>query len=133
MALAATVLAVGHDQKVFDVTSAASCFSADENAVKVRSLPCPNPNRCPNLPPGGLADGLPPLSSPQVARNCSAVYVDGSESGLGSTCAKVEFVLGTLRASVCLEVWAPSVPLRVSLSDPVLNAINGWSRSTEEG
>ncbi|KAK2815530.1 hypothetical protein Q5P01_025997 [Channa striata] len=63
----------------------------------------------------------------KVSSNCSALFVDGSESGLGSTCAVVEFLLGTLSSSVCLQVWAPSVPLRMSLVDPVLNAIEGWN------
>lgn len=84
-------------------------------------------------PVAGPPDHLQPVFSPQVASNCSTIFVDGSESGLGSTCAKVEFVLGTLRGSVCLEVWAPSVPLQVALSDPVLNAIHGWSHLTDEG
>lgn len=57
--------------------------------------------------------------------------MDGSESGLGSTCAVVEFLLGKLSGSVCLEVWAPSLPLRVSLSDPILNAISGWNQIKE--
>ncbi|XP_041822726.1 transmembrane protein 132C isoform X2 [Chelmon rostratus] len=69
----------------------------------------------------------------KVSSNCSTIFVDGSESGLGSTCAVVEFLLGTLRGSVCLEVWVPSVPLRVSLADPILNAIDGWSNFTEKG
>ncbi|XP_008301033.1 transmembrane protein 132C [Stegastes partitus] len=69
----------------------------------------------------------------KVSSDCSTLFVDGSESGLGSTCAVVEFLLGTLRGSVCLEVWAPSVPLRVSLADPVLNAIDGWNVFTEKG
>lgn len=70
---------------------------------------------------------------PQVSSDCSTLFVDGSESGLGNTCAEVEFLLGVLRGSVCVEVWAPSVPLRVSLSDPVLNAIDGWSHFTKTG
>ncbi|XP_035492910.2 transmembrane protein 132A isoform X2 [Scophthalmus maximus] len=69
----------------------------------------------------------------KVSSDCSTLFVDGSESGLGNTCAVVEFVLGTLSGSVCLEVWAPSVPLRVSLSDAVLNAISGWNHFTEDG
>ncbi|KAM7418297.1 hypothetical protein PAMA_015758 [Pampus argenteus] len=69
----------------------------------------------------------------KVSSDCSSVFVDGSESGLGNTCAVVEFLLGTLSGSVCLEVWAPSVPLRVSLADPVLNAIDGWNHFTEKG
>ncbi|KAE8301116.1 Transmembrane protein 132B [Larimichthys crocea] len=69
----------------------------------------------------------------KVTTDCSTLFVDGSESGLGNTCARVEFLLGTLRGSVCLEVWAPSVPLRVSLADPVLNAIDGWNHFTETG
>ncbi|XP_029912431.1 transmembrane protein 132D [Myripristis murdjan] len=69
----------------------------------------------------------------KVSSDCSAIFVDGSESGVGSTCVGVEFLLGTLSGSVCLAVWAPSVPLRVSLEDPVLNAIDGWNYFTEQG
>uniref|UniRef100_UPI003AAF2F82 transmembrane protein 132C n=1 Tax=Centroberyx gerrardi TaxID=166262 RepID=UPI003AAF2F82 len=69
----------------------------------------------------------------KVSSDCSALFVDGSESGLGSTCVGVEFLLGTLSGSVCLAVWAPLVPLRVSLADPVLNAIDGWNHFTEHG
>ncbi|XP_070783495.1 transmembrane protein 132C [Enoplosus armatus] len=69
----------------------------------------------------------------KVSSDCSTLFVDGSESGLGNTCARVEFLLGTLSGSVCLEVWAPSVPLRVTLADPVLNAIDGWNHFTEKG
>lgn len=35
VSLAATVLAISLDEKVYDVTSAATCYSADENTVKV--------------------------------------------------------------------------------------------------
>ncbi|XP_062408355.1 transmembrane protein 132C [Sardina pilchardus] len=90
------VLAVGHDGKVSDVTSAVRCQSANEDIVKVSS-------------------------------DCSTLFVDGSESGVGSTCVEVEFLLGQLSGSVCLSVWAPVVPLRISLSDYVLSAIDGWS------
>ncbi|XP_078126398.1 transmembrane protein 132C [Sander vitreus] len=69
----------------------------------------------------------------KVSSDCSTLFVDGSESGLGNTCAVVEFLLGALSGSVCLEVWAPSVPLRVSLADPVLNAIDGWNHFTDKG
>ncbi|CAJ1053266.1 transmembrane protein 132A [Xyrichtys novacula] len=96
------VLAISHDGKVSDVTSAVTCHSTNENTIK-------------------------------VSNDCSALFVDGSESGLGNTCAVVEFQLGMLSGSVCLEVWAPSVPLRVSLADPVLNAIDGWNHFTESG
>lgn len=63
----------------------------------------------------------------QVSSDCSTLFVDGSESGVGSTCVEVEFSLGKLSGSVCLSVWAPVVPLRISLSDYVLSAIDGWS------
>ncbi|XP_074521462.1 transmembrane protein 132C [Halichoeres trimaculatus] len=69
----------------------------------------------------------------KVSSDCSSLFVDGSESGQGNTCAVVKFHLGTLSGSLCLEVWAPSVPLQVSLSDPVLNAIDGWNHFTENG
>ncbi|CAK6979737.1 LOW QUALITY PROTEIN: transmembrane protein 132D, partial [Scomber scombrus] len=69
----------------------------------------------------------------KVSSDCSTVFVDGSESGVGNTCAVVEFLLGALSGSLCLEVWAPSVPLRVSLADPILNAIDGWHHFTDKG
>ncbi|KAM7009366.1 transmembrane protein 132C [Tautogolabrus adspersus] len=102
MSLPVIVLAVSHEGKVSDVTSAVTCHSTNENTIKVSS-------------------------------DCSTLFVDGSESGLGNTCAAVEFKLGTLSGSVCLEVWAPSVPLRLSLADPILNAIDGWNHFTESG
>ena len=77
---------------------------------------------------------ISPLSSKwQVSSDCSSLFVDGSESGVGSTCVGVEFGLGGLRGSLCLRVWAPAVPLRVSVSDPVLNAIHGWRHRSQHG
>lgn len=35
VSLTAMVLAISHDDKLYDVTSAATCYSADENTVKV--------------------------------------------------------------------------------------------------
>ncbi|XP_068178439.1 transmembrane protein 132C [Antennarius striatus] len=102
VSLPVIVLAMSHDGKVSDVTSAVWCHSTNENCVK-------------------------------VSGDCSTLYVDGSESGLGHTCATVDFHLGTLNGSVCLEVWAPSVPLRMSLADPVLNIIHGWNHFTDKG
>ncbi|CAL8329182.1 unnamed protein product [Merluccius merluccius] len=102
LSLPVTVLAVGRDGKMSDVTAAATCQSSDENIIKVSS-------------------------------DCSALFVDGSESGVGSTCVVVEFGLGMLRGSVCLRVWAPAVPLRVSVADPVLNAIQGWRHHSHHG
>ncbi|XP_072533197.1 transmembrane protein 132C [Salminus brasiliensis] len=69
----------------------------------------------------------------KVSNDCTALFVDGSESGMGSTCVEVEFSLGTLRGSLCMAVWAPMVPLRISLSDSVLSPISGWSYYTESG
>ncbi|KAL2097356.1 hypothetical protein ACEWY4_006563 [Coilia grayii] len=94
--LPVTVLGIGNDGKVSDVTSAVRCQSANEDIIKVSS-------------------------------DCSTLFVDGSESGVGSTCVEVDFSLGRLRGSVCLSVWTPVVPLRISLSDSVLSAIDGWS------
>ncbi|KAK2919583.1 hypothetical protein Q8A73_003954 [Channa argus] len=102
VSLPVIVLAITRDGKMSDVTSAVTCYSTNENTVKVSS-------------------------------NCSTLFVDGSESGVGSTCVVVDFLLGTLRGSVCLQVWAPSVPLRMSLVDPVLNAIEGWNHFTDKG
>ncbi|XP_064782952.1 transmembrane protein 132C-like [Oncorhynchus masou masou] len=69
----------------------------------------------------------------KVSSDCSTLFVDGSESGVGSTCVGVEFLLGTLSGSLCLSVWAPVVPLRVSLSDNELSAIEGWNHDAENG
>ncbi|KAM8841763.1 transmembrane protein 132C [Synchiropus picturatus] len=102
VSLPVMVLAISHNGKLSDITSAVTCFSSSEDIVKVSS-------------------------------DCATVLVDGSESGVGSTCAEVRFALGSLTSSVCLEVWAPSVPLHVSVADPVLNAIDGWTQQTEEG
>ncbi|KAI4884915.1 hypothetical protein NFI96_013210 [Prochilodus magdalenae] len=69
----------------------------------------------------------------KVSSDCSALFVDGSESGTGSICVEVEFSLGTLRSSLCLAVWAPVVPLRISLSDSILSPISGWSYYSDSG
>ncbi|KAL4640608.1 transmembrane protein 132A-like [Arapaima gigas] len=69
----------------------------------------------------------------KVSSDCAAVFVDGSESGVGGACVGVQFSLGTLSGALCLTVWAPVVPFLVSLSDPVLNSIQGWSHFTESG
>lgn len=52
---------------------------------------------------------------------------------MGSVCAEVGFSLGIFSSSLCLAVWAPVVPLRVSLSDSVLSPIKGWSYYSESG
>ncbi|KAJ8247664.1 hypothetical protein GJAV_G00248850 [Gymnothorax javanicus] len=100
VSLPVLVLAIGHDERVYDVTAAVTCHSVNEDIVKVSS-------------------------------DCSTLFVDGSESGVGSTCVWVEYHLGTLSGAHCLSVWAPVVPLLVSLSDPVLNAIEGWTRYSQ--
>ncbi|CAL8355226.1 unnamed protein product [Boreogadus saida] len=102
VSLPVTVMAVGRDGTMSDVTAAATCQSSNENIIKVSS-------------------------------DCSSLFVDGSESGVGSTCVGVEFGLGALRSSLCLRVWAPSVPLHVSVSDPVLNAVQGWRHRSQHG
>lgn len=68
-----------------------------------------------------------------MSADCSTLFVDGSESALGSSCATVDFTLGTLYGAACLHVWSPTVPLRISLSDPVLNAIHGWNHLSQSG
>ncbi|XP_034147053.1 transmembrane protein 132C isoform X2 [Esox lucius] len=102
VSLPVIVLAVGHDGKVSDVTSAVKCQSSNDDIVK-------------------------------VSGDCSTLFVDGSESGVGSTCVGVEFFLGMLSGSLCLSVWAPVVPLRMSLSDNELSTIDGWRHHTENG
>ncbi|XP_016323571.1 transmembrane protein 132C-like [Sinocyclocheilus anshuiensis] len=69
----------------------------------------------------------------KVSHDCSVLFVDGSESGRGRICVELEFFLGMHSGSLCLAVWAPIVPLRVSLSDSVLSPIKGWSYYSESG
>ncbi|XP_056324990.1 transmembrane protein 132C [Danio aesculapii] len=69
----------------------------------------------------------------KVSHDCSVVFVDGSESGRGSICVELEFSLGRLSGTLCLAVWTPVVPLRVSLSDSVLSPISGWNYYSENG
>jgi hypothetical protein len=146
VSLPVTVMAVGRDGTMSDVTAAATCQSSNENIIKVHT----------NTQARTHADTLshththtrththkhilshtPPFSSLclewQVSSDCSSLFVDGSESGVGSTCVGVEFGLGALRSSLCLRVWAPAVPLHVSVSDPVLNAIQGWRHRSQHG
>ncbi|NWV16571.1 T132A protein, partial [Origma solitaria] len=61
----------------------------------------------------------------QVSDSCDLVFVGGKESR-GARGARVDFWVRRLRAELSFSVWAPLLPLRVQLGDPVLEQLRGW-------
>lgn len=61
----------------------------------------------------------------QVSDSCDLVYVGGKESR-GARGARVDFWVRRLRAELSFSVWAPLLPLRVQLGDPILEQLRGW-------
>ncbi|NWU30865.1 T132A protein, partial [Dyaphorophyia castanea] len=61
----------------------------------------------------------------QVSDSCDLVFVGGKESR-GARGARVDFWARRLRAELSFSVWAPLLPLRVQLGDPVLEQLRGW-------
>ncbi|NWT10453.1 T132A protein, partial [Vireo altiloquus] len=61
----------------------------------------------------------------QVSDSCDLVFVGGKESR-GAQGARVDFWARRLRAELSFSVWAPLLPLRVQLGDPVLEQLRGW-------
>ena len=62
----------------------------------------------------------------QVTKNCSAVFVNGSESE-GSPEARVQVEFRNLTANVSFRVWFPVLPLNLTLQYPDLAQVSGWS------
>ncbi|NXV04426.1 T132A protein, partial [Cettia cetti] len=61
----------------------------------------------------------------QVSDSCNLVFVGGKESR-GARGARVDFWVRRLRAELSFSVWAPLLPLRVQLGDPILEQLRGW-------
>ncbi|NXM48035.1 T132A protein, partial [Gymnorhina tibicen] len=61
----------------------------------------------------------------QVSDSCDLVFVGGKESR-GARGARVDFWARRLRAELSFSVWAPLLPLRVQLGDPILEQLRGW-------
>ncbi|NXY24331.1 T132A protein, partial [Atrichornis clamosus] len=61
----------------------------------------------------------------QVSDSCDLVFVGGKESR-GARGARVDFWARRMRAELSFTVWAPLLPLRVQLGDPVLEQLRGW-------
>ncbi|NXU41043.1 T132A protein, partial [Drymodes brunneopygia] len=61
----------------------------------------------------------------QVSDSCDLVFVGGKESR-GARGARVDFWARRLRAELSFSVWAPLLPLRVQLGDPILEQVRGW-------
>ena len=73
----------------------------------------------------------------RVAPSCSHLYVDGTELS-GSDAVQVYISVsrsaggniplsGEFLSSVTVAVWYPTLPITLSLEDPMLNAIRGWT------
>ncbi|NWW08751.1 T132A protein, partial [Oreocharis arfaki] len=103
---------------VSELTDPVGCESADKQVLQV-SPAVPSLSR--------LAWEIPtefhaPL---QVSDSCDLVFVGGKESR-GARGARVDFWARRLRAELSFSVWAPLLPLRVQLGDPVLEQLRGW-------
>ncbi|NWU43188.1 T132A protein, partial [Hylia prasina] len=61
----------------------------------------------------------------QVSDSCDLVFVGGKESR-GARGARVDFWVRRLQAELSFSVWAPLLPLRVQLGDPILEQVRGW-------
>ncbi|NWW79959.1 T132A protein, partial [Climacteris rufus] len=61
----------------------------------------------------------------QVSDSCDLVFVGGKESR-GARGARVDFWARRMRTELSFTVWAPLLPLRVQLGDPVLEQLRGW-------
>lgn len=103
---------------VSELTDPVGCESADKQVLQV-SPAVPSLSR--------LTWEIPmefhvPL---QVSDSCDLVFVGGKESR-GARGARVDFWARRLRAELSFSVWAPLLPLRVQLGDPVLEQLRGW-------
>ncbi|XP_064281862.1 transmembrane protein 132A [Passer domesticus] len=81
---------------------------------------------------GGVAELTDPVGCEsadkqvlQVSDSCDLVFVGGKESR-GARGARVDFWVRRLRAELSFSVWAPLLPLRVQLGDPILEQLRGW-------
>lgn len=61
----------------------------------------------------------------QVTRNCSKVFLNGSEPE-GSSVARVRVQFHNLTAFVSFRVWFPVLPLNLTLKYPDLAQVSGW-------
>ncbi|NXY52906.1 T132A protein, partial [Callaeas wilsoni] len=103
---------------VSELTDPVGCESADKQVLQVSPAV---PSLC------RLTWEIPmefrvPL---QVSDSCDLVFVGGKESR-GARGARVDFWARRLRAELSFSVWAPLLPLRVQLGDPILEQLRGW-------
>ncbi|XP_022093279.1 transmembrane protein 132E-like [Acanthaster planci] len=61
----------------------------------------------------------------KVKQDCSALYVDGTETG-GAVGKKIRVSFAGQEVYKAFKVWYPELPLEVVLSDPKLSLIRGW-------
>ncbi|NXI01102.1 T132A protein, partial [Pachycephala philippinensis] len=103
---------------VSELTDPVGCESADKQVLQVSpAVPLLSRLDC-KIP----TEFHIPL---QVSDSCDLVFVGGKESR-GARGARVDFWARRLRAELSFSVWAPLLPLRVQLGDPVLEQLRGW-------
>ncbi|NWI35204.1 T132A protein, partial [Picathartes gymnocephalus] len=105
---------------VSELADPVGCESADKQVLQVSPAVCPP--RCPVSPGRFPRNSHVPL---QVSDSCDLVFVGGKESR-GARGARVDFWARRLRAELSFSVWAPLLPLRVQLGDPILEQLRGW-------
>ncbi|NXH87034.1 T132A protein, partial [Edolisoma coerulescens] len=112
------LVAVEAGGRVSELTDPVGCESADKQVLQVS----------PAVPSLSHLAGEIPMEfhmPSQVSESCDLVFVGGKESR-GARGARVDFWMRRLRAELSFSVWAPLLPLRVQLGDPVLEQLRGW-------
>ncbi len=61
----------------------------------------------------------------QVDASCKSVFVDGSETGVGSAVI-VNVTVNGLATSLPFAVYAPALPVKLLVNDDVLQRVSGW-------
>jgi hypothetical protein len=65
----------------------------------------------------------------QVAASCAYVFLNGSEAASGDAVITMT-TSGLPSYNFTLKVWAPQVPISLSVADDTLNSIQGWYNSS---
>ena len=81
---------------------------------------------------GGILCNSSDSSVIQVTTGCTAVMLNGSETRFSDR-VNVFVSYGFLWTVLPLRVWYPDFPLMWAISDPVLNAVQGWIGSSVQG
>lgn len=61
----------------------------------------------------------------KTSPTCSLIYVDGTEKR-GADSIEIHIQFNQLHNSAKFRVWFPQFPIKIALSDPILNRISKW-------